>query len=73
VRGERPGSQFRKGGEWLAEMLLRLASMPGSLSSLESEYMPEDFKDVIQFPVAFRAARMLAILAEQRGEVWQWA
>ena len=47
--------------------------MPGSLSSLESEYMPEDFKDVIQFPVAFRAARMLAILAEQRGEVWQWA
>ena len=47
--------------------------MPGSLSSLESEYMQEGFKVVVQFPVAFRAARMVAMLGEQRGEVWEWA
>ena len=71
-----PGSValYKIGGSWLAEALLRLASVPASLSSLEHMHSQLNLSEIIEFPIPFRSARMLAIAAEElNGEVWQWA
>lgn len=56
----------------LSEVLLRLASVPGSLSSRSTSEQGLDFNVVLERPVLFRGARMLAIVAEQRGQAWEW-
>lgn len=56
----------------LAEVLLRLASVPESLHSRSANEQGLDFNVVLERPVMFRGARMLAIDAEQRGQAWEW-
>ena len=56
----------------LSEVLLRLASVPESLCSRSASEQGLDFNVVLERPVLFRGARMLAIIAEQRGRVWEW-
>ena len=56
----------------LAEVLLRLASEPGSLCSRSTSEQGLNFNVVLERPVLFRGARMLAIVAEQRGQAWEW-
>lgn len=67
-----PGAQFKRGGLWLAELLLRLASSPGSLISWSSSPSDLDFNEVLEHPITFRAARMLAIVSRQEEQVWEW-
>ncbi len=61
------GSRLR-----LAELLLRLASAPESLRGESSGAEGPNFNVVLERPLLFRGARMLAIVAEQRGRVWEW-
>ena len=67
-----PGRQFRQGGTWLAELLLRLSSDPGSLLGWANGRSELNFDEVLEHPHVFRAARMLAIVALQQGQVWEW-
>ena len=68
-----PGRQFKQGGMWLSELLLRLSSDPGSLLSWANGRSELNFDEVLEHPHVFRAARMLAIVALQQGLVWEWA
>ena len=67
-----PGRQFRQGGTWLAELLLRLSSDPGSLLGWAHGRSELNFDEVLEHPHVFRAARMLAIVALQQERVWEW-
>ncbi len=67
-----PGAKFTRAGSWLAEALLRLASSPGSLLNWTKGDSEVNFNEVLEHPHAFRAARMLAIIAEQQKQTWQW-
>ena len=68
-----PGRQFKHGGMWLAELLLRLSSDPGSLLGWSNGRSELNFNEVLEHPLVFRAARMLTIVAIQQGRVWEWA
>ena len=72
------GTKFTEGGLWLAEFLLRLASAPESIiawsGGQEEVYFNEElyFDEILKHPIIYRAARMLAIVAYQEGQVWKW-
>ena len=68
-----PGRQFKHGGMWLAELLLRLSSDPGSLLGWSNGRSELNFNEVLEHPLVFRAARMLTIVAIQQGRAWEWA
>jgi len=53
------------------ELLLRLASQPWTLNLGEGG-LSEVMSKVIEYPMAFRAARMLHISAFQNDCAWQW-
>jgi hypothetical protein len=65
-----PGTRFTRGGRWLAEYLLRLASDSGSVLSWSTRDNEAMLEELLVTPIALRAARMLVLLA---GDEWEWA
>ena len=67
-----PGTQFTRRERWLAESNLRLASAPESIIGWSDGQEELYFTEVLKHPIIYRAARMLAIVAYQEGQVWEW-
>ncbi len=68
-----PGTMLTKQGLWLAEFHLRLASAPESIVGWLDGQKEVYFNAVLEHPIIYRAARMLAIVAYQEGQVWEWS
>lgn len=56
----------------LAATVLRLASAPESLFAPPEAAASFDFGVLLDNPFVYRSARMLSVVAEQQGLVWEW-
>ena len=66
-----PAKRFMK-ENWLAELNLRLASAPESIIGWSDGREELYLNQILKYPIIYRAARMLVIVAHQEGQVWEW-
>lgn len=67
-----PGAQFAHGGRRLADLVLRLASAPWAIEPSDEQSLHDDLAEILEHPLAYRAARLLALSAASQERSWSW-